>query len=84
MRAGVGGTPGPVHDDVGVAGEVADGRVHLGESESELRHAASLSTPGSARRSRHGALPRYSRVTVTFTLFPLSLGTSLAVPLAPA
>jgi hypothetical protein len=33
MRPLLGGVPGPVHDRLGVAGEVADGRVDLIQSE---------------------------------------------------
>ena len=38
----LGGVPGPVDDRVGVAGEVADGRVDLIQSEAKLRHAPSV------------------------------------------
>ncbi len=40
MRTLLGGVPGPVHDRLGVAGEIADGRVDLIQSETKLGHAA--------------------------------------------
>ena len=58
VGAALGGRRRPPADRRGVAGEVADGRVDLGQGESQLRHAASVvggaddARPGTSRATR--------------------------------
>ncbi len=54
VRAGVGGRASPPPDQRGVAGQVADGRVHLGQGQAQLSHAAEprRRAAGSAAGSR--------------------------------